>query len=340
MAATYQCLLSTVCTVGPNLIKEWLRLFRAQTLPATLLGVLVPYLMGTPINWTTLIIILFCIPAHFFAFGENSLMDAAAGYDQRDPSKQHHPLVTGAISLTAAHNVVHWGLLGAIMLGILITLVYSPNPVAALICLTLWVACGHTYNAGLSKESWLGFIPIALACTASVMWGWFLSHQGISCEAFFLFLYCFLMVAWQTAYAGHLKDLLQGERSNVLLKLGMRLENGGLHGGKAKWFGMILKVAQLLAAFLLLLVLFTPAKLVWYVLLSGVALLLTYKLVKDREWDRKRDMLRMSLEEAAVILLPVPLVLSWGVAVVLVVGSLVYFFAVNRLVWGRVYPAI
>jgi hypothetical protein len=51
-------------------LRSWLQLFRAQTMPATLLLILVPYLANARLlSLETLVIGTFAILSHYFSFG-------------------------------------------------------------------------------------------------------------------------------------------------------------------------------------------------------------------------------------------------------------------------------
>jgi len=111
-------------------IKSWLQLFRAQTSPAIILLILIPYLANASLFWLeTLAIGLFALFAHWISFGHNSLLDSCIipekgklPPDFTDPSKSHHPLIRGDISFHEAHNVIHWSLSGLAVVAILLSL--------------------------------------------------------------------------------------------------------------------------------------------------------------------------------------------------------------------------
>jgi len=65
------------------MLREWLRVFRAQTAPATLLLLEAVYSAlysaggGRVFFWSGLELALFAVATHWFSFGHNSLMDTA-----------------------------------------------------------------------------------------------------------------------------------------------------------------------------------------------------------------------------------------------------------------------
>jgi len=288
----------------------------------------------------TLIIGLFALFAHWISFGHNSLMDTAMGYDLEDPSKSHHPLVTGKITLTAAHNVIHWSLCGLSVVAIIISLSVSPNPLLAIICIFLWFVFGYSYNSGLSKESLLSFLPISICFTAMGAWGWFLSHGAMNRLGWFLITYFFMTILFQISWSGHLKELELRERSNILVKMGARVQEGVFFPGYAYAYGVAVKLVNLAVGGLILLENLSHLRLGWYVALCCMAFYYLDKLTKPRKYMRGAELYGMSIMEIITIYLPIPLVLEWLEAFVLMLMGVVYFFAMNRLLWQKPYPRV
>ena len=321
-------------------LKSWLQLFRAQTAPATILLVLVPFLAGNPISGTVVVIAIYALLVHLFSFGGNSLMDTIMGYDREDPSKQHHPLISGAISLPLAHNVIHWGLIILTAIGVAITYLISPNPLPAMAALVMWVALGHGYNEGLSKESLFGFISISLCFTSMAAWAWFLGHMELTPLGSLYLLYVFTVILFQISYSGHLKEMGQSERSNILIKMGARLEGGRFEPGLAVLYGAAVKLASIcVLAQIMGPPLYGPA-LIWFILtLSGMGAMTTL-LCMPRDYDRATELKRMSIMEIISIYAPIPLMLPWSYAIVLMAAGIVYFVEINKLLWGVSYPKV
>jgi len=323
-------------------VRDWLQLFRAQTAPATILLILVPYLTNASLfSWKTLAIGLFSLLAHWISFGHNSLMDTAMGYDKADSSKSHHPLVAGRISMTAAHNVIHWGLCGLAVLAIFISLKISPNPTIALVSIFLWAIFGYAYNSGLSKESLLGFLPISVCFTAMGAWGWFLSHKSLDGFGWLLLGYFFTTILFQISWSGHLKELELKERSNILVKMGAKVERGYFEPGYASIYGGTLKFINVpILGSLILGENFTLDRLVWLSLIVILTCRWTSKLIFRREYIRPKELRNMSIMEIFTIYAPIPLVLPWLEASVLMLFGVLYFLAANRLLWGTSYPRV
>jgi 4-hydroxybenzoate polyprenyltransferase len=273
-------------------------------------------------------------------------MDAALGYDRRDPSKSHHPLVAGVIKLSTAHNVVHWGVGFCALIGVVITFACSPNPLLALVGLFTFHVAGHIYNDGLSKESPLGFIPICVCFTGLGAWGWFLSHEGLSVEGWLLLAYFFLTVLFQISWSGHLKEIGVAERSNILIKMGARIEDGFFIPGCSMIYGVMVKVVNVAVAWVLFLPRFDIgqyvgiARYIWGLTLITAMMILAFLLTLPRRYNRNTELLKMSLMEILTIYLPIPILLAPVDAAVLMLVGVAYFFGMNSVLWGKLYPRV
>lgn len=342
--------------------KKWLRLFRAQTAPATLLIVLVPYLAAAAfLSWNTLALGIYAVLLHFCTFGHNSLMDYAMGYDKRDPSKSHHPLLTedwdDFISLHEAQNVIQWGLALLVCIGSMGSVMWGANPLLCMVCLLLYVVFGHAYNDGLSKESIHGWLPISLCFTSLAGLGWFLSHQTIGWVGWVFLAYIFLTELFEIGYEGNLKELpVAGkvEEENLLHRMGARIYietrvvgQHGIYGpeyvtkftpGSAPIFSWFTKMgAWTLAATLAV----SRVDLSLWWLAMGVPLTsLLVVLNEERVFERAKELRTMSIMEVISIYLPIPCLVSWPVAGVLMLVGVLYFFGVNKLIWGTDYPRV
>jgi len=327
-------------------LRAWLQLFRAQTASATICLVMLPYLMNANLfTFESLLLFGYCILVHWISFGHNSLMDTAMGYDQRDPSKKHHPLITGTISLSTAHNVIHWSLCGLAVVAILISLYFSYNPLAAIICIFLWFVFGYSYNSGLDKECTLSFLPISICFTAMGAWGYFLSHHSIGLIGWVLLSYFFFTILFQISWSGHLKELELRERSNILTRMGARVDvtwkgEKLFVPGKAWIYAWFIKGFNVILGGLLCFYNFTLVRLAYWVLLASSTLLYLHKLTKPRVYRRSRELLSMSIMEILTIYTPIPLVLPWLDAIILMIIGVIYFFGMNKLLWKVSYPKV
>jgi len=327
-------------------IRAWLQLFRAQTWPATFLVIIVPYLTANSLlDIRTLILILLTIGIHYTSFGLNSLMDYAMVYDQRDVNKKHHPLISGAIKLSKAHNVIHWGLGILTVAAAGITLLISPASALAIFFLTVWVAFGHAYNDGLSKESLFGFLAISLCVTGSSAWGWLLSHNSLSTLGLIYLGYVFFTILYQISWSGFVKEMQVGEKSNIIAKMGAYLHVGNWGGkefvpGRARFYAWFVKGTNLAFGWILLWLNFSLVRLVIVVLLGSAIAFYLCKTTKQRPYDRGKELMQMSMMEILTIFLPIPLLLGPAEAAVLMLAGVVYFFVINKILWGTLYPRV
>jgi hypothetical protein len=186
-------------------LRKWLQLFRAQTGFATVYTIITPYLLagGDPGNLTW--IIPLSLLTHYASFGHNSVMDY--WHDVGDPHKRHHPLVSGAISLRRAHQVIHTMLVVAGALWVLATLHVSPAPHLAVSALLLYALLGHSYNDGLDKHTIHSWAPISLCYTALAAFGWFLASPRIDMLFTLLLAVSFSSIFYQIAFEGNLKEI-------------------------------------------------------------------------------------------------------------------------------------
>ncbi len=307
-------------------------------MPATLILVSLPYLYGTAVDITILIVALYALLVHFLSFGHNSLMDYYE--DLKDPSKAHHPLITGKISITDAHIVIQWGLVIIFIIGIFITMAISPSPLFGITFLFLFSIFGQAYNDGLSKRTIFAFIPISACFTSLGAWAVFLSHSSLDLRGWILLAYFFMVILFQISYSGCLKELEIKEQSNLLIQLGARIENGIFKGGFAMYYGLITKTINLILGAYLLWLSFSIVKMAWFLFISALALYLTYELVRTKKWNRNKALLQMSLQEIAVIYLPIPILLDPLAAIILMLFGVLYFFGMNKWLWSKEYPAV
>lgn len=334
-------------------IKLWLRLFRSQTWPATMLLIMTPFLHNhMMIDWKTYAMFLSTLLFHHLMFGQNSLLDTTQGYDKIDPNKQGHPLVSGEISFTAGHNVIHWGLAFATTWAAYLTLTVSPNPSLAMFFLLMWVVFGWGYNLGLSKESLWGWVALDVGYTGMGAWAWLMSHSTIDRTGGLYLCYAWLTLMFQISWEGFLKDMELDERSNLIKVLGGRLRpvyckesstepnytlfEPGHWGG---FYAIAVKVINLIVPSLLIRR-YTLLNTAWYYGMCSVALFLAWLLIAPRIYVRSRELLNMSMMEVVTIYLIVPIILPWSTAIPLMVLGVAYFFGINLILWGKPYPRV
>jgi len=326
-------------------LKAYLQLGRAQTFPADWLLVVVPFLHGNPSLLSFFILTLFMWFTHIISFGMNSLLDYTQGYDMKDESKSHHPLQQRRISVSSATNFILWGLSLLMVWGILFTLWVSPNPLWAVIGLFFWYVWGVAYNAGLSKVTILSSVPISVCFVFMGMWGWFLSHESLGVLGGLYSVYTLFTILFQISYSGNLKELGLREKCNVLVKLGAWLDVTW-KGEKlfkpryARLYGVLVKLLNLFFGAWLLHANFSYVGLVGYAFFSAVALYYLHELTKPRTYDRKKDLFNMSIMEICTIFIPLPILLPWWSALLLMLCSVLYFFSMNKVLWRAPYPKV
>lgn len=326
--------------------RDWLRVFRAQTAPATLLVVMVPFLLGggNLFSFFGLALFVFAIVLHWFIFGHNSLMDTATGFDLKDKNKQHHPLVSGKISLNKAHNVIHTGLCLLTVLGILLVLLSPGNHLLAISWFLVFMVTGFAYNNGLSKSTIFSFVPITVCFTSLSVFAYYLSAQAMSPLMVLAALYIAFVEIFQISYEGELKELEAGE-ANLLRRLGAKIEQGFFVPNRAGDYGTWVKAIGLAIAGLILWVLpsVNVFSFILFLILLFFAGFYLARLTRFQKWDRNKALMDMSKEEiVSIYILPVVLIPLIGAiqAISLMAFGVVYFFAMNKLNWGVFYPKV
>ena len=354
-------------------ILDYLRLGRAHTYPADWLLVIIPFMYGGWNIFQVLILSVMMFGVHWSGFGENVVLDFTQGYDSIDPSKVHHPLSKGSISIHNASNAVHWmkALIGSF--AVILVFLWSPSPVLAMAALMLWFVWGTAYNVGLSKESPLGFLPIVLCFVFMAAWGWFMSHPLLLPIGLAYLIYAGSVILFQTGWSGHLKDIEQREPSNILCRLGAHIKTSDLnhvsfevgndhivkaedktfqmfYPGKALYLGLAMKSFGILAlGYLAVLAIGLPLDLgnlyslsliAWTMLIIVGMFVSMMLLLPQREWIKSKELKSMSIMEIFSIFAPVPLLVPWPEAIILMAFAIGYFYLGNKKLWGVAYPKV
>jgi len=335
----------------------YLQLGRSHTYPADWLLCIVPFLAGGLDLFRFFVISVVMFFVHWVGFGENSLLDFTQGYDKSDPSKSHHPLSEGRLTVHQASNAIHWTKAFLVSIVAILTLQWAPNPLWAMISLLLWVVWGTAYNIGLDKENLFGFVPIVFCFVSMGAWGWFMSHDTMNLIGASYLLYAGAVIMFQIAWSGHLKDLAQKETSNLLVRLGAKTEpyTKGTESyemflpGKTMYLGVFMKAVGIVSLLWLAYTVLRPINfndpytisiLTWVglIVLGMVASL--FLIVPQRLWLKPRELRNMSIMEIFSIFAPVPLMLPWVEAIPLLVFALAYFYFANKALWGVSYPKV
>ncbi len=306
-----------------------------------------PFLNGNPVLPLIFLVAILTWFSHYIGFAHNSVMDAtmvsAPGempYDFKDPSKKHHPTITGEINLMTAKRVVLWGYGGVVMLFAFTAIIFGANPLYAVTGLLVYYLFGSIYNQGLSKESTLGFISQNLCFTGMAVWAWFLSHTTVSPLGLLFFAYVFCIIAFQ-GFEGMLKEFNVKETSNLLVRFGATIKGGYFRFHNARIIGVLIKAPALIFGIAMLAINFTIPLAIYATIFSALPVYFAYQLLKDRPYDRTKDLKTMSLHEITAIFFPIPFLVGLNLGTVLLLGiAIASFFIANRYLWGVSHPAV
>jgi hypothetical protein len=335
-------------------LRDYLQLFRAHTAPASVLTLVVPYLIAG--GGDLLLVGLFFLLGHlmhYFSFGHNSLMDY--WLDIKDPFKRHHPLVAGRISLEDATRVVLYGqaLTGVAMA--LLILAFSENPALSLLFFLLYFAWGHAYNDGLDHRDEHSWLSISL-CLASATLISYTFTRGLDQVAALLFAWGILFELYDIGLLGNVKDLWNpAEEKNPLRRWAVYDKSGefmGLSviGGWRGWIALLLffwcvrLVASTAVVALVAVAVNAPLEntvlLYFFTAVEAFAVTWTITELASARPCRSRLLPLFGLSESVEFfrltsLAPMP----WPL---LLVGySLAYFVGMNKLLWGtRLGPRV
>jgi len=307
-----------------------------------MIGLLAPYLYARGFDFVALMLFLLSVPIHYFSFGHNSLMDY--WYDIHDRFKKHHPLITGEISLSSAHKVIHSGAVLTCLALIVLTVLFSPLPTAALACLMLYIVFGHAYNDGLDKHTIHSWVPISLCFTFLPLYGWFMGHSELGIKPAIIGLASFSIIFWQIAVSGNLKDI-EADRVNLLRTLGLRIVFGEVRVSKKSMYFMYSALVFKVIALITLIQLFTdlPTAIIPSVLLGlAVGASINELKIEGKVWDRIRGktILAMSFVEIFSIYAMLYALVEPLTATAIAIVGVAYFFTVNKLIWKVPYPKV
>ncbi len=342
---------------------EWGRFCRLQTAAVEMGGFGLAALIGGATGWWILYAALFGVLVHAAGFSQNTLHDFIGGYDN-EPDKAHHPLQTGAITVRQG-NVAVYGLMA---IGIAVFFLFDPGRfILPWLFLFGYLAFGTLYNTVGKLSSIEGVLEISIAffcgfLAVGTVWTGSVSPLLWAAAVFGLF-----MTMSQIAVAGFIKDIAHPRESNLLRRLGTRIEpplpamsglnedvvrGGGavvvnkramlgdwLFPNRATWalaFGLSWAKAIALGAIAYLL-------LGWWwgievAVVSFVAFsVYTIALLRPGPFDRPRRVKVMGLGEAGsyllLVLALVPVLWPWLWAVFIILPVL-WYVSMNRMLWS------
>jgi 4-hydroxybenzoate polyprenyltransferase len=333
------------------MFKEWTMLFRSQTAPATVILVMIGFLIGGGELFSKfgLLIFVFSILLHCFIFGNNSLMDTCIvpksgerPYDIQDKMKKHHPLITGKIKLKTAHKVIYTGIVLLSFAAIIISFYGSGDTSLALAFFLVFVVTGFAYNCGLSKVTVWKFIPISLCFTALCTYGYFLMSNKINNLFILILIYIFLTEVFEVGIEGEQKEIETNFEVNLLKYLGTKTSDNKIYMSfSSKIASWCIKLSNLaVGLYILLYIGLNFIALLVFSVFALLAMYFAYKIIHDKEWGRDIKLRFYSFEEISTIfLLLVILVPFMGLleVVTLMLFGVVYFIILNRINWGTFF---
>jgi len=132
-----------------------------------------------------------------------------------------------------------------------------------------------------------------------------------------------------------LKELELKEKSNILVKMDAKVEKGRFTPGYGMIYGCVIKLVNIpVLGALLLVENFEITRLVWFSAMIVLVARYLSKLVKPRQYVRSRELRNMSVMEILTIYAPIPLVLPWVEAAILMLFGVAYFWIANKALWG------
>lgn len=334
-------------------LREFAQIGRIQTYPATLILIIVPFLLGggNLFSWTGLFLFVFSFLIHSSTFGHNVVSDYHI--DQKDPNKQHHPLITGEVSYDTAVKV--WGafLFLVELIAIVLAFFTGGNTLFAIVSGMLFLMAGHWYNDfEFSSRCIWAFIPISICFTAMSFFGYFLSANSLSMIMIFLGLYWFFRIWFQISYSGRLKEM-ETDEENELKKMGAELRKMPstlvarlydnfdaeylFYPGMSAIYGIVLTAVETLVAGLIYFeYTFNPYTLPFVLLFMGLGWYFVYKLIEPRGWDHDESLKHMSFAEVCWIYLVLPIlapIIGYIPVILIGIVGIVYFLILNRVLW-------
>lgn len=323
------------------MIKEYLQLTRAHTLPLETVPAAVGALLATGGNVTYAVLAwtLFGACYHLAGYGMNSLTDWLEGYDVNDPNKQHHPLNTGAITGRQAYIVCI-----VLFLLTLIVALYLSSSVASYVAVAIMVVSGVSYNVIGKRIKYFKFVPISIA-HSMVFALPFISLGGNIHSIYFIFAYLtvFMWVAFQIGISGEVKDLGQ-EESNLVQDLStdeQGIVNSSISDIKVRLIALGMRVIMTLFAEIAIFSMINLTSLTWYmsfvfvlILLYGSDDLIADMFSTDDRMKRISYMAQIEVVSMIVFLSVTMIVISFVEALIILILSALWVLIFNRYLWG------
>jgi len=222
-------------------VKPYLVFFRwhtaSLTIPAMLVGI---YLAGQPLfSWTTLVWILAGWLFHATGFAHNNLADYK--WDKEDKSKQHHPMITGEVSVEVAYGLVY--IFFFISTALITALTVHSKIAFALFIITVFAGIGYNY---LSKITLISPILISICFGFLPGVSYFAYSDNVNTGILLVLGYAFFQILFQISVEGYIKDI-EHDPVNLYRKFGCKVENGEYKGTLiSKLYGYAIKMPMVI----------------------------------------------------------------------------------------------
>jgi predicted membrane protein len=199
------------------------------------------------------------------------------------------------------------------------------------------MVCGYAYNNGLDKSTIFSFVPITLCFTSFSLSAYFLSSISLSDIGLLLTIYVALTILFQIGWEGNLKELEFKDEKNLLRTMGARVEKGIFYPEQSYWFGWGTKIMSMIVAVFILSLYPSSVLAFGSILFFSLITTLTYELIKERKWDRNKELAKFGTMEICSIYLMVWLsspIIGFETAGFLMLFGLIYYISMNRILWS------
>lgn len=333
------------------MFKEWSRLFRSQTAPATVILAMIGFLLGGGQLFSLFgfILFVFLILLHWFIFGNNSLMDACIiqkigglPYDAQDKGKKHHPLITGKIKLSTAHKVIYTGLIFLACIGIPFSFYGSGDTSLSLAFFLVFVVTGFAYNCGLSKVTVWKFIPISICFTALCGYTFFVMANSLNNLFILVLVYIFITEVFEVGVEGEQKEIETAAEINFLKFLGTKISTNKIYMSvSSKIVSWCIKLSILAVGFYIFIIVEGNfLSLFLFIFFTVSTIYFAVKIINDKEWGRDIKLRYYGLEEICTIYLLISIlipVIGLLESLTLMLFGVVYFIVLNKINWGTFF---
>lgn len=317
-------------------IVDYLQLGRAHTAPVEMFGLpLAAYLGGFPPYQLPVFVLLGWL-VHSAGFGMNSLVDYLYGFDRQDPSKQHHPLVSGRVSVLQASVFVF----GLQLASTFYFFLLGPALVSSLAFIG-YVVFGWAYNLLAKRNKVLAMAELALSM--GLLFFAVATIHGVQTSTIaYASVYTAVVASFQIGVCGDLKDLDAGTSEvNILRQLGCSVSPNGVMststGGHLLSDGLsVLKALAITAVAYTI----SPSWAVLAFVLAGATFAFYSRVAMEPgPYNHARRLKVIGVGEVwsyiVFVITLFPLFLSWWpwAAGFFLVLPPTYYFAMNRILW-------